>query len=158
MVDEGHLSLAAAAALLGVSERTVRRRLVEGVLQGASGGSGRAKSVVALASLKPYLAFAVTEAEGTLLVQADAGQAEAQVDLALWLLAKDQAPCAVYWLQRAASQESADAMHVLSECYLQGQGVAVDQNRALLWLAHAAVLGHPIAQAQVQGMRFDQVV
>ncbi|MGZ5028874.1 MAG: hypothetical protein ACXV9T_16965, partial [Methylobacter sp.] len=60
---------------------------------------------------------------------------------------------AVYWLELAAKQSLADAMHLLGRCYLEGNGLAKDENLGIMWIAKAASLGHPIALAQIQSIR-----
>jgi TPR repeat protein len=60
---------------------------------------------------------------------------------------------AIYWLGLAAKQDFADAMHLLGSCYSKGNGLAKDNNLALMWIAKAASLGHPIAIAQIKSIR-----
>ena len=60
---------------------------------------------------------------------------------------------AIYWLELAARQDYADAMHWLARCYLDGNGVAPDEYLGLMWLSKAAAHGHRISQGQLQVMR-----
>ena len=74
-------------------------------------------------------------------------------DLALLFLENDKPQNAIYWVELAAKQDFADAMHLLGTCYLKGNGLAKDHNLALMWIANAASLGHQIAVAQIQSIR-----
>ena len=47
---------------------------------------------------------------------------------------------------RAADAGNSDAMTALANLYLQGEGIAVDRTRALMWYRRAAVAGDEIAQ------------
>jgi uncharacterized protein len=87
-----------------------------------------------------------------LLKAADVGDAAAQTDLALLFLMHGKAKSAVYWLELAAKQNFPDAMHWLGRCYLCGVGFVKDETLALMWIAKAASLGHPVAQAQVEAL------
>jgi uncharacterized protein len=73
--------------------------------------------------------------------------------LGVLLLENDKPQRAIYWLELAAKQDFSDAMHLLGTCYLKGNGLAKDYNLALMWIAKAASLGHPIAVAQIQSIR-----
>jgi|GEM_PF-3895369 len=59
-------------------------------------------------------------------------------------------PAALYWLQLAASQNNAEAMHWLGTACAEAD--PPDTERALMWIARAAALGHPIAQQQIDAL------
>jgi len=73
--------------------------------------------------------------------------------LALLFLEHNKLKSAVYWLELAAKQQLADAMHLLGRCYLEGNGLPKDDSLALMWIAKAASLGHSIALTQIQSIR-----
>lgn len=56
---------------------------------------------------------------------------------------------AVQWLQKAAEQGHAQAMHKLSRCYEKGHGVPRSITTAIQWLEKAAEQGHTQAQSEL---------
>ena len=90
--------------------------------------------------------------ELAMVLDADAGDAEAQNDLGQIFLHAEKYKAALYWLQQAADKDNADAMHWLGHCYFNGKGVPQDNNLGTMWLAKAAAHGHMIAQAQMHGL------
>ena len=167
--ETGHLgwvSLDTAIALTGMSKRTLWRRIADGELRKAEAGEGKARlllaDVLALADLR------LDEATQALLLQADQGQAAAQLELALLFCAEGEpaderngtgvvfSERGVRWLQQAVAQGQADAMQYLACCYATGEGVAANENLAMMWLAKAAEAGHPIALAQMN--RLSQAI
>ena len=90
--------------------------------------------------------------ELAMVLDADAGDAEAQNDLGQIFLHADKYKAALYWLRQAADKDNADAMHWLAHCYFNGKGVPQDNNLGTMWLAKAAAHGHVIAQAQMHGL------
>ena len=90
------------------------------------------------------------DARQSLEQRADAGDAQAQHDLALVYLtgaADLETPeMAAELLRRAAIQGLTDAQYNLAVLYDMGQGVRQDDVRALLWYHSAAEQGHPKAQ------------
>ncbi|HAM72148.1 MAG TPA: hypothetical protein DCM86_10940 [Verrucomicrobiales bacterium] len=60
---------------------------------------------------------------------------------------------AARWFQRAADQGVAEAQYRLAVCYLNGQGVAQDPDKATLFLRKAAEQGHAGAQDSL-GVRY----
>lgn len=125
--------------MAGVLERTVE-----------NGGSGRI--MVDFASIRPHICISLEE-DIKLIRDADAGQAEAQDDLALLFLENDKPRSAIYWLELAAKQDYAEAMHWLGRCYIDGNGVVKDENKGIMWIAKSAGAGHNISQTQMQAMR-----
>ena len=148
-----HVSLQAASTLTGWSLRTLRRRLADGSLTCAADNTEHYKTMICLDSLKRDLCIALDPDDIELVKSADAGEPQAQNDLALLFLENNKPQSAVYWLELAAKQGFADAMHGLGRCYSEGNGLPKDDNLAIMWIAKAASLGHPIALAQIQSLR-----
>ena len=147
------ISLAAAITLTEWSERTFWRRFADGSVKRELESSGNGKSMVHLNSIKPYITLPLDADDFALLRLADRGDAAAQNDLALIFLANGKPRGAIAWLELAARQDHADAMHWLARCYLEGNGVARDDNLGMMWLSKAAAHGHPISESQLRLMR-----
>jgi TPR repeat protein len=148
-----YVSLQAATTLTEWSERTLRRRIADGTLKCAAGNEARYKTMICFDSIKRDLCIALDPDNMELVKSADAGDAKAQNDLALLFLENNKPKSAVYWLELAAKQGFADAMQLLGHCYLEGNGLAKDDNLAIMWIAKAASLDHSIALAQIQSIR-----
>lgn len=147
------ISLAAAITLTEWSERTFWRRFADGSVKRELESSGNGKSMVHLKSIEAHLTIPLAPEDLALVQQADRGEPVAQNDLALIFLGSGKTRGAIYWLELAAKQEYADAMHWLARCYLDGNGVAADDHLGLMWLSRAAAHGHRISQGQLQVMR-----
>jgi TPR repeat protein len=149
----GVVSIATAANLLEQSERTLRRRIAEGLLPrlGEEGGTNR--TMIPFSAIRDQIVISLEEGDFDLIEDADAAVAEAQSDLALLFLANGKPQGAIYWLELAAKQDYADAMHNLARCYIDGNGVPQNEDLGLMWLAKAAAHGHVISQAQMQSIR-----
>lgn len=147
-----HLSLQTATTLTEWSLRTIRRRLADGTLQCAADNDAYYKTMIRFDSIKPDICITLTPDDIELIKSADSGDAAAQNDLALLFLEQNKPKSAVYWLELAAKQQVADAMHLLGHCYLEGSGLSKDDNLAMMWIAKAASLGHSIALAQIQSI------
>jgi len=102
--------------------------------------------------LVSMLCVPVAPQDHELIIQAAAGDAEAQTDLALLFLAADKPDVGLSWLALAANQGHPDAMHHLSKLYIQGSGLPKDDSLGLMWLAKAASLGHIIAGEQITAL------
>lgn len=148
-----HVSLQAATTLTEWSMRTIRRRLADGTLQCADDNEAYYKTMICFDSIKHDICITLSPNDIELIKSADAGDAVAQNDLALLFLEKNKPKSAVYWLELASKQQVSDAMHLLGCCYLAGNGLTKDDNLAMMWIAKAASLGHPIALAQIQSIR-----
>jgi len=148
-----HVSLQAAITLTGWSERTIRRRIADGTLQCAANNEIHYKTMICFDSIKHDMCIALDTDDFELIKSADAGDVKAQNELALLFLEQNKPKSAVYWLELAAKQNFADAMHLLGCCYLEGNGLPKDENLALMWIAKAASLDHSIALAQIQSIR-----
>jgi len=145
------ISITTALSLTRWSERTLWRRLADGTLQRAPLPSD--KVGIQLESLLPYCGIGLTMDDCALVQAADAGKVNAQTDLAVLCLSRHHPEYAIHWLELAAKQNGADAMHWLATCYAQGWGVPQNDNLALMWLAKAAAAGHPVAQQQITAIK-----
>lgn len=135
------------------SESTFRRRIAEGSLIREFEGGSNGRAIVDFDSIRPHLCLPIEDDDIDLIGQADAGQAEAQNDLALLFLENNKPKQAHYWLDLASKQEYPDAMHWIGRCYLEGNGVVQDENMGIMWLAKAAARGHKISQGLMQTFR-----
>ena len=147
-----HISLQAAITLTEWSERTIRRRLADGSLLSATQQRDSYKNLISFASIRQHFCIALAESDLAILAAAEQGDPVAQTDLAVLFLEHDKPKSALYWLEAAAKQNHADAIHLLGCCYLQGQGVNQDDNNAIMWIAKAAAYGHKLALAQIQSI------
>lgn len=147
-----NISLQTAVTLTGWSLSTLRRRIADGTLKCAS-NEDKSKTLICFDSIKNDICTPLEPEDIQLIESADAGQASAQNDLALLFLEHNKPQSAIYWLEMAAKQDFADAMHLLGQCYLEGKGVLKNNNLAMMWVAKAASLGHPVAIAQMQSIR-----
>ncbi len=148
-----HISLQAATTLTGWSLRTIRRRIADGKVKCAADDLPHYKTMVCFDSIKQEMCIVLEPDDIVLIENADSGDAKAQNELALLFLENDKPKSAIYWLELAAKQQCTDAMHLLGRCYLEGKGLTKDDNLAIMWIAKAASLGHPIALAQIQSIR-----
>ena len=144
------ITLPAAITLTEWSERTFWRKFTDGSL---ARETVNGKAMISFELIKPHLCLALSPDDLAILASAVAGDAEAQNEMALIFLANGKPKNAIYWLEQAAKQGCADAMNLLSQCYMKGSGVPQDENTGMIWLAKAATLGHLISQCQMQGLR-----
>ncbi|QHS09915.1 tetratricopeptide repeat protein [Sinimarinibacterium sp. NLF-5-8] len=147
--------MSTAISVTGLSKRTLWRRIAEGVLRTEcfSDGSAPQPSHQTRVALDDALTISLLSwgvDDRALMVQADAGLAQAQCDFALLLLGQAADVEAVVWLRRAAEQAHLDGMYWLGRCLIAGRGGAVDRHQGVDWVARAANHGHVIALAMVQ--------
>ncbi|MBK1695474.1 hypothetical protein CKO09_12120 [Chromatium weissei] len=145
------ISLNTAATLTGLSKRTLWRHIHRGTLAVLS--EPGEETQVSLADVLPLACVSFTSAEHALIEAADAEDPLAQTDLALLFLEIARPAEAVSWLMRAANQRYPDAMCYLGRCYLSGCGIARNHDNGALWLSHAAIKGHALAQALTQWLQ-----
>ncbi|MBV5311101.1 tetratricopeptide repeat protein [Chromatium okenii] len=145
------ISLNTATALTGLSKRTLWRHIHRGSLAVIS--EQGEETQVSLTDVLPLACVPLTAAEHALVLAADGGDPLAQTDLALLFFDAERPTEAVSWLIRAANQRYPDAMCYLGRCYLSGCGIARDNDNGALWLSHAAIKGHPLAQALTQWLQ-----
>jgi TPR repeat protein len=146
------ISLATAITLTGWSKRTLWRRIADGTLARADEDVFAEKVKISLEAIRPYFCIPIALEDFHLIECADAGDVEAQTDLALVFLSNMKPENAVYWLKSATKQDYMNAMHLLGRCYTDGNGLSRDENLGIMWIAKAAALGHIISQAQMQAI------
>jgi len=145
------INLDAAVLVTQLSKRTLWRRLSEGqITRQDNDDEGRA--MLTFEDIVPMLYIPVAQEDYDLVVEAAAGDAEAQNNVALLFLDADKPDLGLHWLTLAADQGHPDAMHHLSKLYIQGSGTPKNDSLGLMWLAKAAALGHVIAGEQVTGL------
>lgn len=161
------ISLDAAVAISGISKSTLWRRVTEGSI-GKAGKDVRNRAMLAFADVLPLIDAPkpLSEEDVSLLLQADAGSSDAQADVGAMFYVAGNTKAALYWLNEAAGQNNADAMHWLSIAHAarnsrgkaSGHSISPEQekdaheregNLAVMWLAKAAALGHPLALQQM---------
>lgn len=145
------ISLDTAILITGISKRTLWRRVTEGQLTRLDTDE-RGRAMLAFSEIALFINIPIEPEDYELLVEADAGDAEAQNDLAQLLIDIDLLEIGMHWLKLAVEQEHPDAMHNLAKLYIKGQGVPKDQNTGLMYLAKAAAHGHIIAQQQMAAL------
>ncbi|ODS90790.1 MAG: hypothetical protein ABS45_14110 [Comamonas sp. SCN 65-56] len=154
------------AALTGRSVRTWQRRMEQGLVVRQADG----RALVPWTALQAELVAPLAPQDAPLLARADQGEAAAQAQMGalLALAALDAlgaAPggdggngcssCVVaarYFLEQAAQQGEADAMHWLALLHAAGLCEGDGNAQALMWLARAAAQGHVLAKAQLAGL------
>ncbi|SHF60390.1 Sel1 repeat-containing protein [Lampropedia hyalina DSM 16112] len=159
MTETVTISLDAVIAMSGRSRRTWWRRIEEGSISKLP-ADARGRTLLVFGEIRPALGMALTDEEVAMIARADAGDALAQAEAgAMFALRAQKMPgagshcAAFYWLEQAAAQGSADAMHWLGMLYAAGRGESGDsQHLALMWIAQAAAQGHAIARQQVHSL------
>jgi TPR repeat protein len=141
------ISVKTYANLCNVSERTIRRYIATNAIDFISDSSSR--TLIAIGEVEKKCIIQLDSHALELILLADKGDVEAQGDLAVLFFEYSKASLAIYWLNLAAKQQSADAMQLLGCCYGQGLGVVKDNNRALMWISKAADAGSLLALRQV---------
>lgn len=144
------LSAAAALTLTDWSESTLRRRWAEGLIGRVTEEGGAGRAMVPWDDLRPHLAVTLSPSDLPMLLTADAGDPEAQVNLALMLIEQGFLKGARAWLQLAIRRDHPEAAYWLARLALAGEAGEANDASALAWLSRAAGLGHPIAQAQIR--------
>lgn len=152
----GAISLDAAVAMTGLSRRTLWRRVTEGAIVKCDEDI-RGRATLSLSDVVDLVSFPLDAEDMKLLVQADDGKADAQADMGEMFYTAGKFEVAIYWLNAAAAQKNADAMHWLSICHFAGHGVPANENLAISWLARAADAGHVIAQHQMESIKRSAV-
>ncbi|WP_176442331.1 tetratricopeptide repeat protein [Noviherbaspirillum humi] len=146
------ISLASFATLTEQSERTLRRRIADKSLPYLRDGGALNKVLIPLDEVRYQIAMPIDDDDLHLIHQADAGDSRSQTDVALLFLEHGKPEQAIWWLEAAAKQEDAEAMHWLARCFIDGIGVRRDAHLGLMWLSRAAARGHEISAAQIQSI------
>lgn len=149
------IKLATAATLTEWSKRTLWRRISDGTLTRTDNEDDvfdDKKTKIQLDTIKSHICIPLESGDFELIERADAGDAEAQTDLASLFLSHAKLESALYWLELAAKQNYAGAMYLLGRCYIDGNGLQKNDNIGMMWIAKAASLGHAISQSLMQAM------
>lgn len=155
------ISLDAAVAITGISHSTLRRRVMDGSIA-KHGQDSRRRILLALDEVLAQVEVPLGDEDIAMLLRADAGDAQAQADMGALFYVAGARKAALYWLNEAAAQDDAEAMHWLAMAHAQeghryaDKRHATSDNFAIMWLAKAAALGHPVAQAQMERLRHGQ--
>lgn len=148
------LSLDASVAITGISRSTLWRRVTDGTI-GRGDKDGRSRAMLVLGDVLGLVDVALGADDVATLLRADAGEAAAQADMGALFFVAGAHKAALYWLNEAAAQGSAEAMQWLGTAHACAGGGSViprDMNLAIMWLARAAAHGHAIAAQQVAGL------
>ncbi|MES2073380.1 MAG: sel1 repeat family protein [Pseudomonadota bacterium] len=145
------LSLATVMSLLERSERTLWRRIAEGSLTRAA-EDARRRTMIHADAITSEICIPLEPEDFPVIERADEGDAEAQADLAVIFLSNSKPESAIYWLQLAAKQDHPHAMYLLGRCYIDGTGLAKDENHGIMWIAKAAAHGDLISREQMQAI------
>lgn len=145
------ISLEATVAMAGISKRTLWRRIASGTIRKLPEDS-RGRAMLSFADAVVLMDTPMDDDHRKMLLSADDGDAEAQVDMGAMLHIAGAFDASVYWFKQAASQQNADAMQWLGRCYASGIGVSQNTYLAIKWLAQSAALGHLIAQHQLASL------
>jgi len=145
------INLEAAVWVTQLSKRTLWRRLSEGQIT-RQDNDGEGRTMLTFEDIVPMFCIPVAQEDYDLIVEAAAGDAEAQNNVALLFLDADKPDLCLHWLTLAVDQGHPDAMHNLSKLYIQGCGTLKNDSLGLMWLAKAADLGHVIAGEQVAAL------
>lgn len=145
------INLEAAASVTQLSKRTLWRRLSDGqITRQPNDEMGR--TMLTFEDLIPMLCIPMAHEDHGLVIEAAAGDANAQTDLALLFLDAGKPDIGLSWLTFAAEQGHPDAMHLLSKLHIQGNGTPKNDSLGLMWLAKAASVGHIIADEQITAL------
>ena len=87
--------------------------------------------------------------------QADAGDADGMNNVGTYFYRSKEYKIAVTWFEAAAKKGHADAMELLSMCYINGNGVEKNHAQGIQWIGKAAALGHSVAKAKLQALGFE---
>jgi TPR repeat protein len=146
------ISLDAATIVMQVSKRTLWRRISDGQIT-RQNNDAEGRTMLTFEDIVPMLCAPVAPENYDLIIEAAAGDAESQNELAVLFLDADKPDISLHWLKMAASQGHPDAMHNLSKLYIKGIGTQKDDSTGLMWLAKAASVGHVIADQQITALK-----
>ena len=147
------ISLDTAVLLTGQTKRHLRGRIAEGHLVKEDGTDPHGRTHIALAPLAASIGFPLAAEDVEAILQADAGQAAAQHEVALMFLMAGKPERAFSWLQLAVEQGCADAMYTLGENLITGLGVPPNPTQGFAWIEKAALKGHGLAQQVTRELR-----
>lgn len=145
------ISLDAAIIVTQISKRTLWRRVTEGQISRLDTDE-RGRAMLSFEEIAPLITLPIEPADYELLIEADAGDADAQNELAQLFIDLDLVDVGLIWLNQAIAQHHPDAMHNMAALHIKGQGISKDYNTGLMWLAKAAAHGHQIAKQQMAAL------
>lgn len=142
------ISLSTAATLTEWSKRTLWRRISDGTLSRYSNNEilDDKKTKIDFQAIKEHICIPLQSEDLALIEKADAGEGEAQTDLAILFLSNDKTESALFWLELSVKQNCANGMYWLGRCYIDGTGVTANENLGVMWIAKAASMGHVISK------------
>ncbi len=150
------VSLDTAARLIGQTKRHIRRRIAEGSLTKVSSSDLFGRTHISLDAIRVNIGYPLTNEDISNIVKADAGDALAQEEVAIFFLEAGNQERALAWLQISAKNGCADAMLMLGENYLAGQTEIGTVEAGLYWLERAAMTGMLLAKQTLEGLK-DQL-
>ena len=150
------ISLNTAIAITGLSKRTLWRRIGEGRILRIEPHAMGEDARLNLDDVLPLSSLPLEPEDRAVIIEADAGDAVAQCELAVILLTADRARDAVPWMTRAAKQRYPDAMCYLGRFCLTGEAMPRDEEAGLMWLTQAGDKGHPLGQALAQFLQSQE--
>ncbi len=148
-VNATAISLDSVCAITEMSKSTCWRRIAKGDFTRVA-DDARGRAMILWSDVERQICIPIGAEEKHLILQADAGTADAQDEIGQLFLGSEKYKAALYWFQQAAQQNNPDAMQWLGHCYGKGAGVPKDEHLSLMWVAKAAALGHVIAQGQMK--------
>lgn len=130
--------------LTGLSKRTLWRRIAAKRLRTLARGGGLTK--VALDDVLQLLNAHIDANDRQLILGADAGEPQAQCELALVLMSQELYADALPWLNYASERYYPEAMYWLGRCLIAGRGQTADVHTGLAWIEKASQQGHIVAR------------
>ena len=150
------ISLEAAIAITKRSRSTWWRYIADGKITRRQ-DDVRGRAMLSWHEVVPDIIVSMDGEELSMLLVADAGDAEAQNEIGQIFLRKEEYKAAIYWFKQAAIKDNPDAMYWLAHCYINGKGVEKDTNVGIMWLARSASCGHVISQAVMNKILSSEV-
>jgi hypothetical protein len=147
------ISFHAAITLTDMSESTFRRKIRAGLIKEKQKNDETGRSMIEIDSIRRYINAGLEREDWQLMEQADAGDADAQTDIALLFQDGGKHHSAVFWLKSAMKKGNCEAMHWMGRCYMEGRGVARNEDMGIMLIAKSAALGHAISQGQMAAIR-----
>jgi hypothetical protein len=136
-----------------MSESTFRRKMKTGLIKERKKNDETGRPMIEIDSIRRYIDARLEKEDWQLMEQADAGDADAQTDLALLFQDRGKHNSAVFWLKSAMKKGNREAMHWMGRCYMEGRGVARNEDMGMMLIAKSAALGHAISQGQMDAIR-----
>lgn len=144
------ISLNTASQLMGISKRTLWRRIATGSLPVSRSADSQGRTLLDLDDIAGNIGLPLDGEVIAAIQHADAGLARDQLELALVFLEVGLTERALPLLQMAAAQANVDAMLTLGETQLENS--AGDPKVGLNWIRRAAIAGHPLAMAVMEAL------